>query len=55
MKIFVISLKTSLNRRNDFDKLNNNIINYEYFDAIEGETYIPGKETKIINYNSLGY
>lgn len=55
MKIFVISLKTSLNRRNDFDKLNNNIINYEYFDAIDGETYIPGKETKIINYNSLGY
>lgn len=52
MDIFVISLKKSLNRRKEFDRLNKNI-NYEYFDAIDGETCIFGKE--IVNSNSLGY
>ena len=48
MDIFVISLKKSLNRRKEFDRLNKNI-NYEYFDAIDGETCIFGKE--IVNSN----
>ena len=34
MDIFVISLKESINRRIEFDILNKNIINYEYFNAI---------------------
>ena len=50
MKIFVISLKKSLKRREEFDILNKNI-NYEYFDAIDGER----KESKIVNSGSLGY
>ncbi len=36
MDIIVISLKTSVKRRTDFDKLNKIYINYEYFDAIDG-------------------
>lgn len=43
MDIFVISLKKS-GRRHDFDKLNKNIINYTYFDAINGNN---------VNYNQI--
>ena len=53
MNIFVISLKRSLDRREEFDKSNKNIINYEYFDAVDGEKYIPKKKSKIINYKSF--
>ena len=52
MDIFVISLKNSLNRRKEFDRLNKNI-NYKYFDAIDGESCIFGKE--IVKPSSLGY
>ena len=45
MDIFVISLKTSLDRRKEFDELNKNI-NYKYFDAIDGE--ITSKDSKIL-------
>ena len=37
MEIFVISLSKSLDRKIQFDKLNKNIINYKYFDAIDGK------------------
>jgi GR25 family glycosyltransferase involved in LPS biosynthesis len=52
MDIFVISLKNS-DRRIEFDKLNKNIINYKYFNAIDGNTIQlkPG----IIKKNTEGY
>ena len=53
MDIFVISLKTSLNRRIEFNKLNKSIINYKYFDAIDGN--MVKMETHIIKKNALGY
>lgn len=52
MDIFVISLKNS-DRRIEFDKLNKNIINYKYFDAIDGNTV--KREPDIIKQNTLGY
>ena len=52
MDIFVISLKNS-NRRIEFDKLNKNIINYKYFDAINGNTIKINSD--IIKQNILGY
>jgi len=52
MDIFVISLKNS-NRRIEFDKLNKNIINYKYFDAINGNTIKIN--SNIIKENTLFY
>ena len=52
MDIFVISLKHS-NRRIEFDKLNKNIINYKYFDAIDGNTIKI--DSDIIKENTLRY
>ena len=53
MDIFVISLKKSLDRRKKFDKLNKEYIEYEYFDAIDGNTI--GKNTNIIKQNASNY
>ena len=36
-KIFVINLKRSADRREEFDKLNSKYIHYEYFEADDGE------------------
>jgi len=52
MDIFVISLKKS-GRRLDFDKLNKNIINYTYFDAINGNNV--NLQSDIIKQNTFGY
>ena len=52
MDIFVISLKNSV-RRIEFDKLNKNIINYKYFDAINGNTTKINSD--IIKENIMGY
>lgn len=57
MEIFVISLKNS-DRRIEFDELNKNIINYKYFDAINGKTINEKtiKKKKIFKKkNILGY
>ena len=52
MDIFVISLKDSY-RRIEYDKLNKNIINYKYFDAINGNTIKINSD--IIKQNVIGY
>lgn len=52
MDIFVISLKNST-RRIEFDKLNKNIINYKYFDAIDGN--IIKLNSEIIKQNVSTY
>lgn len=52
MDIYVISLENS-ERRIEFDNLNNNIINYNYFDAINGNTININLD--IIKENIQGY
>lgn len=52
MDIVVISLKES-SRRIEFDKFNKNIINYKYFDAIDGKTI--KLDSHIINHNTVNY
>jgi len=52
MEIFVISLKNS-KCRSEFDKLNKNIIHYQYFDAIDGNNV--KLDSNIIKKNTIGY
>ena len=53
MDIIVISLKISVKRRTDFDKLNKIYIDYEYFDAINGKMLPHNND--IVKENVSGY
>jgi len=53
MKIYVISLKTSIDRKIEFDKLNKKYIDYEYFEAIDGNTL--DDDVNIVEKNSYNY
>ena len=50
----MISLKESIKRRTEFDKLNKKYIKYKYFDAINGNT-LPNNIDNILNKNASGY
>ena len=55
MDTFVISLKESIKRRENFDKFNKNIINYQYYEAINGNNLTSDELKIILNSNSFNY
>jgi len=54
MKIYVINMKNDKDRRNSFDQTNSNYIDYEYFEAIDGNSE-KFNIKDILKPNTIGY